>query len=198
MPINVDVTPDMRQRALDFAQAIILGNNQFDRLLPADIRTENNLETSMAIRIQRTYVGKLGELVFAQVLLDRGGNVDFEPMFEIFEGQNNVDGFDFETNNNQTVDIKTGFRANHRLLMVNEQQLRQPKDYYVGIKLNAIDPDLSENIINLETIDTATVYGYITHNDLVNANPRKNFGEGYASWLRYTDLRDINELLNQF
>lgn len=187
MPINVNVTPDMRQQALGFAENIILGNNQFDRL-----------PNEVAVRIQRTCVGKLGELVFAQILLDRGRNVDFEPMFAIFEGQNNVDGFDFETNNNQTVDIKTGFRANHRLLMVNEQQLRQPKGYYVGIKLNAVDPDLSERVINLETIDTATVYGYVTHNDLVNANPSRNFGEGYASWLRYTDLRDINELLNQF
>lgn len=198
MPINVNVTPDMRQRALDFAQTIILGNNQFDRLLPADIRAENNLETSTAIRIQRTYVGKLGELVFAQILLDRGLHVDLETMLAIFQGQNNVDGFDFETANDQTIDIKTGFRANHRILMVNEQQLRQPKDYYVGIKLNAIDLDLSESVINLETIDTATVYGYVTHDTLINANPRRNFGEGYASWVRYVDLRDINELLGCF
>lgn len=186
-PMNVEVTPGMRQQALSFAENIILGNNQFDRL-----------PNEVAVRIQRTCIGKLGELVFAQVLLDRGVNVDFEQMFEIFEGQNNVDGFDFETNDNQTVDIKTGFRANHRLLMVNEQQLRQPKNYYVGIKLNAVDPDLKERVINLETINTATVYGYVTHDTLVNANPRRNFGEGYASWVRYANLRDINELLGRF
>lgn len=196
--MNVEITPNMRQQALGFAETIILGNNQFNRLLPSDIRTANNLDRMNAVRIQRTYVGKLGELVFARILLDRGFHVDLEPMFEIFEGQNNVDGFDFETANNQTIDIKTGFRANHRILMVNEQQLRQPKDYYVGIKLNAIDPDLNERVINLETIDTATVYGYVTHNTLVNANPRRNFGEGYASWLKYADLRGIDELLGYF
>ena len=32
MPVIIDVTPDMRQQALGFAENIILGNNQFDRL----------------------------------------------------------------------------------------------------------------------------------------------------------------------
>lgn len=186
-PMNVEVTPDMRQQALSFAENIILGNNQFDRL-----------PNEVAVRIQRTCIGKLGELVFAQVLLDRGVNVDFEQMFEIFEGQNNVDGFDFETNDNQTVDIKTGFRANHQRLMVNVQQLNHPKDYYVGVKLNAIDPNLRESIVNLDSINTATIYGYATHNTLVNTNQPQYFGEGNACWLRYSDLRDINELLGRF
>ncbi len=187
MPVIIDVTPDMRQQALGFAENIILGNNQFDRL-----------PNTVAVRIQRTCVGKLGELVFAQALLDRGGNVDFEPMFAIFEGQNNVDGFDFETNNNQTVDIKTGFRANHQRLMVNVQQLNDPKDYYVGIKLNAQDDNPRESIVDLDSINTATIYGYATHNTLVNTNQPQYFGEGDAYWLRYSDLRDINELLGHF
>lgn len=199
MPVmNVMIPPQLKQRTLEFAQSIILDNNQFDRLLPADIRRADNLDLSNAVRIQRTYVGKLGEVAFAQALINRGVQVDFEPMFEIFQGQDNVDGFDFETANNQTVDIKTGFRSNHRRLMVNLQQLNEPKNFYVGVKLNAIDPDIKQKVINLDSIESATIYGYETENTLLNINRPQNFGEGDARWLMYSNLRDINELLAQF
>lgn len=196
--MNVIIPPELKQRTLEFAQSIILGNNQFDRLLPADIRRADNLDLANAVRIQRTYVGKLGEVAFAQALINIGVQVNFEPMFEIFEGQDNVDGFDFETANNQTVDIKTGFRSNHRRLMVNLQQLNEPKNFYVGVKLNAIDRDLKQKVINLDSIEDATIWGYETENTLLNTNKIQNFGEGDARWLMYSNLRDINELLAQF
>ena len=199
MPImNVTIPPQLRQRTLEFARTIILGNNQFDRLLPDDVRRTGNLESANAVRIQRTYVGKIGEVAFAQALINRGVQVDFEPMFEIFEGQSNVDGFDFETADNQTVDIKTGFRANHSRLMVNLQQMNEPKDFYVGVKLNIIDPDLKQKIINVSDTQSATIYGYATGDVLVNTNTPRNFGEGDARWLMYSNLMDINELLAQF
>ena len=59
---TVYITPDMKERAWNFAEEIITGNNQYNRILPDEIK--GNEELSNLIRIQRTYVGKLAECVF--------------------------------------------------------------------------------------------------------------------------------------
>ena len=49
------------------------------------------------------------------------------------------------------MDIKAAFRPNHKMLVVNCQQLnRIPKDYYVGVKLNANDRKLIEHLYFLD------------------------------------------------
>ena len=134
----VEVTGDMRATALDFARRIILTDNQYSRLLPENIRTSGDVSLQQRLEIQRTYIGKLGELAFAQFLFEKGIVVNIAGMFEIYEGQENVDSFDFLTRGGQTVDVKTGFRRIHTRLLVNIEQFDNiPKDYYVAVKLNA-------------------------------------------------------------
>lgn len=60
----VSIDKDMRERALGFAKDIILTDNQYSRLLPIEVRNSKNVSRQHKIEIQRTYMGKLGELAF--------------------------------------------------------------------------------------------------------------------------------------
>lgn len=71
---DVDITSVMRTRALEFAKAIILTENQYSRLLPSEIRDSGDVTLKQKIEVQRTYMGKLGELVFLTYLRVRGKN----------------------------------------------------------------------------------------------------------------------------
>ena len=83
-------------------------------------------------------------------------------MFDIWEGQTNVDKYDFITKNNKKVDIKAAYRNNHRNLVINRQQFENDvKDFYVGIKLNAEDSPLDErNLIIPDSITEGRIFGY--------------------------------------
>ena len=123
---EVEITPKMREKALDFATKLIENDDQYLRLIPKKLRESLDSETIKKIAIQRTYVGKLGEMVFSVLLTVKRIQHDVTDMFTIFPGQTNVDDFDFITPYNETVDIKTGFRPNHTRLMVNmKETLRQ-------------------------------------------------------------------------
>ena len=127
---KVDIDAEMRRTALQFAKDIILSDNQYSRLLPESIRNSNDVSLQQKIEIQRTYIGKLGELVFLKLLRSKGKKVDSNGMLDVYEGQNNVDSFDFVTADKKTVDVKTGFRSIHTRLLINIQQFdRSPKDY---------------------------------------------------------------------
>lgn len=119
---EVDIDVDMRRDALQFAKDIILSDNQYSRLLPENIKNSNDVSTQQKIEIQRTYMGKLGEIVFLKLLNSKGKIVNTQGMFEIYEGQDNVDSFDFETIDGESVDVKSGFRTIHTRLLVNIQQ----------------------------------------------------------------------------
>ena len=110
----IEVSPAMKKAALDFAVEIISTDNQYSRLLPENMRRSNNFNLKQKLEIQRTFVGKLGEIVFREFLISQGKESNDSQMFEIFEGQMNVDKFDFETKDNQSVDIKSGFRKIHK------------------------------------------------------------------------------------
>ncbi len=103
---EIDITDRMKECALDFAQKIIRTDNQYSRLLPTELQGSTNLNQRQKIEIQRTYVGKLGEIAFS-ILLKHKKNIrtDYRKMFEIYEGETNVDSFDFNTKNDKTVDI---------------------------------------------------------------------------------------------
>ena len=62
----VSIDKDMRKRALGFAKDIILTDNQYSRLLPIEVRNSKNVSRQHKIEIQRTYMGKLGELAFEE------------------------------------------------------------------------------------------------------------------------------------
>lgn len=196
---RLDVTMDMKEKALDFATKIIRTDNQYSRLLPIQVWQSNNLALRQRIEIQRTYVGKLGEMVFRDLLCFRGKNVNTDGMFEIYEGQENVDEFDFKTRNNKSVDVKAGFRKNHSRLLINVEQFnRIPKDYYVGVWFNGVDVDEENKIIDLNSITEGTIYGYAEYQYLLKNARIGNFGEGPARNISYDRLMGIDRLVDMF
>lgn len=193
---EVNVDNEMKERALSFAKAIILSDNQYSRLLPSNIRTSKDISIQQKIEIQRTYMGKLGELSFAKLLSEIGKKVDTKGMFEIYEGQTNVDEFDFTTREGKSIDIKTGFRKIHKRLLINVEQFNNiPKDYYVAVKLNAFDIDPKGKLVNWDNITISTIYGYAEHWYIKRYAEIYDFGEGDARWLMYNKLMGIDKLI---
>lgn len=204
---EVDISQDMRDRALAFACKIKLDDNQYDRLIPREYQALPN-DSEETIRrkerlflkytIQRTYVGKLGELAFLALLNERGIECNTEGMFEIYDGQANTDSFDFLTADNRSIDVKTGFRNNHSRLLVNRQQFeRNPKDIYVAVKLNGRDVPDDDRLIEWDSVESAVIKGYAERSFLQRLE-YKNYGEGPAKARRYDQLLSIDRLLNGF
>lgn len=193
---EVSINSDMKERALSFANGIVLSDNQYSRLLPYNIRTSKDISMQQKIEVQRTYMGKLGEMSFAMCLSEKGKQVDTDVMFEIYEGQTSVDEFDFTTRDGKSVDVKTGFRPIHKRLMINIEQFNNiPKDYYVAVKLNATDVNPWDKIVDWNNITTATILGYADHLYIEKHAEIYDFGEGRARWLWYDKLVGIDNLI---
>lgn len=189
----------MRNQCLRFAKEIILSDNQYSRLLPSEIKNSGNVSMQQKIEVQRTYLGKLGELVFLTFLNNLKKKVDSNGMFDIYIGQSNVDGYDFVTKKNNTVDVKTGFRNNHKRLLINyEQFINIPKDYYVAVKLTATDIDSKLTLVDWDDITSGTVMGYAEYIYLKKQAKTKDFGEGNAKYIEYNRLLNIDCLLKEF
>ena len=196
---QVGIDEEMRGAAQRFAREIILSDNQYSRLLPENVRSANDAGEQQKIEIQRTYIGKLGEIVFWKLLKSLGKTVDIQGMFEVYEGQDNVDLFDFKTAAGRSVDVKTGFRDKHTRLLVNIEQFDHiPKDYYVGVKLNAKDTNASQKLVDWDSITIATVKGYAEHSYMRAHAEVRDFGEGPARWLPYNNLLGIDRLIDMF
>ena len=181
----------MIDKSLEFSTQIINTDNQYDRL-PATTKA----------RIQRTCAGKIGELAFLELLKEKEKNIDVEKiekeMFEIYEGQNEVDSYDFITKTGETIDIKAGFRDIHKRVMVNQDQLnKNHKDYYVGVKLNGKDTDFKNKLIDIYSITEAKILGYVEYKFLMKME-LKNYGEGMARAIFYNQLMGIDKLLEKF
>ena len=189
---KVEVTEEMKEFCWNFSTRIILDGNQFNRLNPD---WTNNKELQNLIKIQRTYVGKIGELCFLILLASKNIKTEYADMFEIFEGEENTDSYDFTTRYGQTIDIKTAFRPSHRNLVVNLKQLnRIPKDFYVGVKLDATDLDDDNKIIDDTSITKATIYGYSEY-DYINSLPTANLGEDICKAKKLGGLLSIDRLI---
>lgn len=196
---EVDIDAKMKRDALKFARDIILSDNQYSRLLPENIRNSNDVTMQKKIEIQRTYMGKLGEIAFLQLLVAQGKNVNTQGMFEIYEGQKNVDEFDFVTKRGESVDVKSGFRNNHKRLLVNVGQFdSKPKKYYVGVKLNALDIDAEQKLVDWDNITLARIEGYAEYSYMRRNAGIDDFGEGNARWLLYNKLLGIDRLIQRF
>lgn len=196
---TVDVTTDMKRQALDFATKIICTDNQYTRLLPENVRHSNDIDMKHKIEIQRTYIGKLGELAFVRFLNEKGICVNCDGMLVVYEGQNHVDSFDFLTKDNHTVDVKTGFRDIHKRLLVNVEQFNNnSKDYYAAIKLNAVDEDKKNTLVDWDSITIAKVVGYAEYEFMYHHAEIHDFGEGKARWLSYDRLLGIDRLVKMF
>lgn len=184
----VKITPKMRECAYHFAVKIETEKNQYARL-----------HQPLTELIETTYVGKLGELAFLSYLNNEGRFPNTNEMFKIYEGQENVDSYDFVQKNGKKVDIKTGYLSKHKRLMVNTSQLKNnPKDIYVGVKLftNAKAPDTAGEA-NINSWTSACIEGFAFKDEVVKAGS-KNWGKDYANAINYNDLRDVNALVRYF
>lgn len=196
---TINITQVMKSQALAFAKNIILSDNQYSRLLPDEIKECNNVNMQQKIEIQRTYMGKLGEAVFAEFLNNKNIRIDTRGMFDIYEGQQNVDSFDFITANGKTIDIKTGFRNIHKRLLVNIEQFDNlHKDYYVAVKIDTNDVDSKAKLVDWNNISMAHVLGYAEYAYMQQNARISNFGEGDARFLYYNNLLGIDSLLRMF
>lgn len=183
--VNIEVNEDMINSCYNFSHRIINGNDQFNRI-PA---TTNE-------RIERTFVGKLSELCFLKFLNQNNKNYPIGTMFTIFPGENNTDGYDFITRyGNYTVDVKCASKPYHRRIMVPIDQFENnPKNFYVGVRINA-EIDRYDNII-IHSIRSADIYGYCTYEQLANRQT-ENFGYPCKA-INLTELINIQSLLNLF
>lgn len=196
---TVSIDERMRSEALDFAKKIILTDNQYSRLLPIEVHNSRDISLEHKIEIQRTYMGKLGEMAFVKFLHENNKNVNVDGMLDIYEGQENVDSFDFMTCTGRSVDIKTGFRSIHKRLLVNTDQFDNiPKDCYVAVKLDAIDTNSQQKLVDWDDVLTATIIGYADYDYLKVYAKVYNFGEGPARWIFYDELIEIDRLLDEF
>lgn len=173
----------MREKSLNFAKELIDTNNQYNRL-----------KNSTKKRVERTFVGKLAEMAFLKHLHNIGIIYEDKGMFEIYDGQKNVDSFDFKTIYDETIDIKSASKPFHQRIMVPIDQFESiSKDYYVGVKLNT---KLKNDFIKINSIHTADIYGYCSYDEL-EKRITKNFGEYKCKAINLDELEDINDLLTE-
>lgn len=173
-----------KERCYEFARQIITGGNQFNRFNQND-----------NTQINRTYVGKLAEYVFLKFLHEQGIKYDEGDMFEIFEGQENADTYDFVTPLKKTIDIKTASLPFHSRIMVPISQFHLRKDFYVGIKLNFLETKGST--IDPMKINDCEICGYVDRLVLEN-QPTQFFGEGDCKAYPLTKLKPIETLIKYF
>lgn len=186
--MNIKITQEMRDKAYAFAIMIEKGKNQYARLGQSE---EELIET--------TYIGKLGELAFLKALNSCDIFPDISGILDVYEGQENVDSYDFITQDGLTVDIKTGYLPHHTRLMVNKQQFNNiPKDIYVGIKLLASDSINDAGKNGKDVWSNAEIHGWISHDDLKEYGEFRNFGKAYAYAIIYCNLNRIELLLDKF
>lgn len=184
------------ERCWTFSEIIIIGRNQYDRMMKRGLSASDKL----SYRIKRTFVGKVGEMAFYRFLEERNirpGNLD--AMFAIYEGETNVDKFDFQTAEGATVDVKAAVFSNHRRLLVPEDQFfSMPKNFYVGTKLD-IPATIGDYGISFTKDCVKDVYicGFATRAELLHC-PTTNPGEFPCKGLPLKDLNDIDKLLAMF
>lgn len=147
--------------------------------------TYNRFKKDISTRKERIFFGKLGEVIFLRFLNSRNIFPDVTGMFEVYEGETNVDKFDFFTKNNEKIDIKSAYKDFHKRILIPYDQFEygRAKDYYVGIK------------IDIE-IKQGQICGFTTKEKLLD-NGKKDFGEGLAYWEFLNKLEDINELIKK-
>ena len=183
--IDIIITKEDINRCHDFAKAIIQTRNQYNRF-----------HKNQSIQIERTFIGKIAEYIFLRYLNEYGKDFPESVMFDIFEGQENVDSFDFKTKFGHTVDIKTASKSFHQRIMVPITQWHLEKDYYVGIRIHTESDGFNGPII-LDSISKATIYGFCNRKQ-IGSSQTKNYGDGPCKHYLLTDLNNIERLLDQF
>lgn len=192
--VRIQVTKEMIDKCLSFSNKIIGENNQFNRMTPS--YSNYNPDLQKRIRIMRTFVGKLGELSFSVYLDSLNINNDISEMFEIFEGQTNVDNLDFETKDGRSIDIKTAVFNNHTRLVIPLDQLQNiPKDFYVGIKLGINQSSNRYEYLDPYSIKHVDIWGYEEYSNII-MKPTGHLGEFPCKFIRLNQLKPISKLIS--
>jgi len=193
--IKIKFSKDDIIECWNFANKIITENNQYNRMIKSGLSNEDKI----LYRIKRTFAGKLGEVAFFRYLESMGINPgEFENMFVVFDGETNVDKFDFKTKQGFTIDVKTAVFENHKRLVVPNDQFRNmPKDFYVGVKLNVpkMITDYDDKFTETSIV-MADIYGYIDYTKLENTKI-SNLGEFPCRAVPLTDLLDIKYFIEK-
>ena len=143
-------------------------------------------------------VRKLAELCFNEFLIANNIIVNIDDMFVIFEGQENVDDFDFCLPNGSSIDIKAAVFNNHRNLVVPiDQFINTPKSYYVGIKFECPVNGNDYRLINRDTFTRSVIRGFCTYDELRNRRTI-NLGEFDCKAIPLDNLNNIRRLIAMF
>ena len=126
-------------------------------------QTYNRFNKDLIERKRRIFFGKIGEVVFFNYLVSLEKNIGSSDMFKVFQGEQNVDSFDFKTINGKTIDIKTAYQSYHNRIIIPEDQFENnnAKDFYVGVKV-------------FFNVKIAKIYGYTSGKNLI-LNKKKKF-----------------------
>lgn len=183
--LKIMIDSEMREKAYKFATEIEKTKNQFARL---------NQDES--VLIETTYIGKLGEEVVLNYFKMVNQKIETNQMFEIFEGQTNVDDFDFRMSDGNTVDVKNGYLEKHKRLMVNASQLfKISKDIYIGVKVFTNgDPIRNAGELNWQQCTFGRIQGWISKEELKTFKS-ENWGKAQSVAVPYNQLHDIAELI---
>lgn len=131
------------------------------------------------------YYGKLGELVFRDLLKAESIQNECNDILVPFPGKFKRNGSDFVlTGTNETIYVKTVEASYKTRLLVREDQFRAKQhDLYVGQR----------------TIDGANVecWGYVTKEELSEIVPTEKFGFGPCRFWSLRDLHPIEDFINK-
>jgi hypothetical protein len=164
----VKITEKQKDDCIKYATELIESGKQLNRY-----------NQSKEIQIERTALGKMGEVAFYNLLTKSGIESDYKKILTILPY---ADSFDFlMPNGNYKIDIKT-IKSNHKYLLVPKQQTK--KDIYICIKM-----------IGLE----ANFIGYIWYKDLLQGTDEQlsnKMPEGKCHNCTLDALKDVSNLLD--
>lgn len=166
----VTLTSDMKRNAEEYAR---LSHDYTSRL--------HDFHSGGAdIASDKMYEGKLGEEAFKYILMSHD-----IPFIVDQTGYDSADDYDFLVNGYR-VDVKTRTQEYQiRTLEMVDQFHSKPKDIYVGVRLYRED-------------DKAEIYGYITADNLKNANAPKSFGFKLNYWAYDYQMAPIEKLIDEW
>jgi hypothetical protein len=142
----------------------------------------NRFNMSRDEQIERWYIGKLGEMVFFNLLAKNGIHIDYSGLFP-----HQADEYDFlMPNKSIKIDVKSCTPYDRYLLVPKEQMLKLAKiDIYVGV---IVDEKNSKGFVD----------GYIWKEELIKNTDEvvsKRMPDGECYNARLVDLKSIDKIL---
>lgn len=132
------------------------------------------------------YYGKLGELIFKDLLESKGIPHECKDILKPYPGLFKREGSDFILSlTGETVDVKTVEEQYKIRLLVREDQFRaKQNDIYIGQRIG-VDPN------------TLECWGYVTGRELATIQPSSEFGYGPCRPWLLLELHPIKEFITK-